>query len=52
MYELYDDNPTEQRKWRSRILAEYPESDYAKIIQNPEALAQHWQPIKRTINGD
>ena len=40
MYELYDDNPAEQRKWRSRILAEYPESDYAKIIQNPEALAQ------------
>ena len=40
MYELYDDNPTEQRKWRSRILAEYPESDYAKIIQSPEALAQ------------
>ncbi len=40
MYELYDDNPAEQRKWRSRILAEYPESDYAKIIQNPEALTQ------------
>jgi hypothetical protein len=40
MYELYDDNPTEQLKWRSRILAEYPESDYAKIIQNPGALAQ------------
>ena len=40
MYELYRDNPPEQRKWRSRILTEYPESDYAKIIQNPEALAQ------------
>ena len=40
MYELYDDNPAEQRKWRSRILTEYPESDYAKIIQNPEALTQ------------
>ena len=40
MYELYDDNPAEQRKWRSRILAAYPESDYAKIIQNPDALAQ------------
>jgi hypothetical protein len=40
MYELYEDNPPEQRKWRSRILTEYPESDYAKIIQNPEALAQ------------
>lgn len=40
MYELYNDNPTEQLKWRSRILAVYPESDYAKIIQNPGALAQ------------
>ena len=40
MYELYEDNPPEQRKWRSRILTEYPESDYAKIIQNPESLAQ------------
>jgi hypothetical protein len=40
MYELYGTNPHEQRKWRSRILTEYPESDYAKIIQNPEALVQ------------
>ena len=40
MYELYDDNPAEQRKWRSRILTAFPESDYAKIIQNPDALVQ------------
>jgi hypothetical protein len=40
MYELHGDNPTEQRKWRDRILTEYPDSDYTKIIQNPEALAQ------------
>ena len=51
MYELYDDNPTEQRKWRSRILAEYPESDYAKIIQNPEALAQTLAANQAAING-
>ena len=40
MNELYDDNPTEQRKWRSRILTAYPESDYAKLIQTPDALAK------------
>lgn len=51
MYELYNDNPTEQSELRSRILAEYPESDYAKIIQNPEVLAQTFTANQAAISA-
>jgi hypothetical protein len=51
MYELYGDNLTEQRKWRDRILTKYPDSDYAKIIQNPEALAQTLADNQAAINA-
>ena len=30
----------EQQKWRAKIVSQYPDSDYAKIIENPSALAQ------------
>ena len=51
MYELYNDNPTEQSEFRSRIIAEYPESDYAKIIQNPEVLAQTFTANQAAISA-
>ena len=51
MYELYNDNPTEQSEFRSRIIAEYPESDYAKIIQNPEVLAQTFTANQAAIRA-
>ncbi|MAS67856.1 MAG: hypothetical protein CMC43_00775 [Flavobacteriaceae bacterium] len=51
MYELYNDNPTEQSELRSRILAEYPESDYAKIIQTPDVLAQTFTDNQAAISA-
>ncbi|MBJ33387.1 MAG: hypothetical protein CMC89_01545 [Flavobacteriaceae bacterium] len=51
MYELYNDNPTEQSELRSRILAEYPESDYAKIIQTPGVLAQTFTDNQAAISA-
>ena len=51
MYELYNDNPTEQSEFRYRIIAEYPESDYAKIIQNPEVLAQTFTANQAAISA-
>ena len=51
MYELYNDNSTEQSEFRSRIIAEYPESDYAKIIQNPEVLAQTFTANQAAIRA-
>ncbi|MAW16359.1 MAG: tetratricopeptide repeat protein [Flavobacteriaceae bacterium] len=51
LYELYNDSPTEQSEFRSRIIAEYPESDYAKIIQNPEVLAQTFTANQAAISA-
>ena len=51
MYGLYNDNPAQQRKWRSKILASYPESDYAKIIQSPDILAETLLANQAEINA-
>ena len=51
MYDLYNDNPAQQRKWRSKILASYPESDYAKIIQSPDILAETLLANQAEINA-
>jgi hypothetical protein len=51
MYELYNDNPAQQRKWRSKILASYPQSDYAKIIQRPDILAETLLANQAEINA-
>jgi tetratricopeptide (TPR) repeat protein len=51
LYELYNDSPTEQSEFRSRIITEYPESDYAKIIQNPEVLAQTFTANQAAISA-
>lgn len=40
LYKLHADNAEEQRIYSNQILTDYPQSDYAKIIQNPTALAQ------------
>lgn len=40
LFELHEGNRVEQQKWRAKIVSQYPDSDYAKIIENPSALAQ------------
>jgi len=39
MYALYNGTPEKQRYYGNQIVTNYPESDYAKMIQNPGALA-------------
>ena len=40
LYKLHANKANEQRVYSNQILADYPQSDYAKMIQNPTALAQ------------
>ena len=40
LYKLHTNNAEAQRTYSNQILADYPKSDYAKMIQNPTALAQ------------
>lgn len=40
LYQLYNNNPSEQRKFSTRLLKEYPDGDYAKMLRNPGALTQ------------
>ncbi len=43
LYELYKSigNRTAQSSVREHILSSYPQSDYAKMLRNPDALAQN-----------
>lgn len=41
LYELYDGNSEKQHQFATQITANYPKSDYAKMIQNPGALAEN-----------
>lgn len=41
LYELYDGNPEKQHLYSTQIITNFPKSDYAKIIQNPEILAEN-----------
>ena len=40
LYKLNAKNDIERRAYENQILEKYPESDYAKMIQSPTALAQ------------
>ncbi|MGB0280132.1 MAG: tetratricopeptide repeat protein [Flavobacteriaceae bacterium] len=40
LYKLHTNNRVKQQPYRNQILANYPQSDYAKMIQNPTGLAQ------------
>lgn len=40
LFKLHANNISAQRTYGNQIIQNYPESDYAKMIQNPEALAQ------------
>ena len=40
LYKLHPNNAGAQRAYATQIISNYPQSDYAKMIQNPEALAQ------------
>ena len=40
LYKLHSNNTRLQRTYGNQITSNYPESDYAKMIQNPVALAQ------------
>ncbi len=40
LYKLHANNSVKQLPYRNQILANYPQSDYAKMIRNPVALAQ------------
>lgn len=40
LYELHSNNRVKQQSYRDKILANYAQSDFAKMIQNPAALAQ------------
>lgn len=40
LYKLHANNSVKQQSYRNKILANYPQSDYAKMIRNPAALAQ------------
>lgn len=51
MYELHKGSQIEQDHWRNRILNEYPESDYAKMLQNPAALVKNNEDNKAKIKA-
>ena len=40
LYQLHNDDPSEQRKFSNQLLKEYPDGDYAKMLRNPGALTQ------------
>ena len=40
LYKLHANNASAQRTYGNQIITNYPQSDYANMIQNPDALAQ------------
>ncbi|WP_238141012.1 tetratricopeptide repeat protein [Psychroflexus sp. S27] len=62
LYKIYQDTgeSSKELKWKNDILQNHPESNYAKIIRNPEAFASdannpqniYYQTYKKYESGD
>ncbi|MGB0273880.1 MAG: tetratricopeptide repeat protein [Flavobacteriaceae bacterium] len=51
LYKLHANNRVKQQPYRNQILANYPQSDYAKMIQNPTGLAQTREENKMILTN-
>jgi 7,8-dihydro-6-hydroxymethylpterin-pyrophosphokinase len=49
MYALHQNSAGKQRYYGNQIVTNYPESDYAKMIQNPGALAENMAENKAIL---
>jgi tetratricopeptide (TPR) repeat protein len=49
LYKLHDNDAAAQRIYSNQILANYPQSDYAKMIQNPAVLMQNKEQNKALL---
>ncbi|MFI5203307.1 MAG: tetratricopeptide repeat protein [Flavobacteriales bacterium] len=47
LYRIYSEkDPTQAEEYKNMILTKYPDSDYAKIIRNPNYLAEEAEKLK------
>lgn len=49
LYELHRGNDEQQRVYSDQINTKYPQSDYAKMIRNPDALVQNMEENRAVL---